>query len=209
MGLKDDASTDIEKRTKSFADDMTEVCAKLRKARMEAMEKGEKKGDKKDDKKKAAEPPEVTFAMERTPVTQFRTPADQAVELVKGSTKVCWSAHMADKARHVIMKADGKITWDPKKAMGEDFDAFKKKWAEAMKSNGLKNADGGDGWYNSDAFHLELADSKISKTDERAEACMDEYARLTREEGKKQNQAFEAKYAREMAPYLKKYEKNK
>jgi hypothetical protein len=67
MGLKDDASTDIEKRTKSFADDMTEACAKLRKARMEAMDEGGKKGDKKDDKKKVEEPPVVTFVMEGTP----------------------------------------------------------------------------------------------------------------------------------------------
>jgi hypothetical protein len=162
---------------------MTEVCAKLRNARMEAMEKGGKKGEKKDDKKKTEEPPEVTFQMEKTPVSQFRTPADQAKELVKGSTKVCWSSHMADKARHVIMKADGKVAWDPKKTMGEDFEVFKKKWAEAMKSNGLKNYKGEDGWGQGDAFHLEIPESKIAQTDKRAEACMDEYARLTREEG--------------------------
>ena len=28
---------------------------------------------------------------------------------------------MADKARHVVMKADGKINWDPKKTLGDDF----------------------------------------------------------------------------------------
>jgi hypothetical protein len=95
MGLKDDASTDIEKRTKSFADDMTEACAKLRKARMEAMDEGGKKADKKDNKKKTADPPVVTFVMEKTPITQFRTPLEQAGELVKGKTFVCWSAHLA------------------------------------------------------------------------------------------------------------------
>ncbi len=105
MAAKDDASTDIERRVKSFAEDMSKACAEIRKERLK-----------------------------------------------------------------------------------------------------LQDADGGDGWGEKDAFHLEIPDSKVPLTDERAETCMAEYARLTREKGQKQNTAFENKYGRELAPYLKKYE---
>jgi hypothetical protein len=201
---KDDASTDIEPLTKAFAADMTEACAALRKA---SMAKGKKGDDKKDDKKKAAEPPVVTFALDPSKATKGRTPAEQAEQVVANRSWVAWGAHMADKARHVLMKADGKVTWDPKKTMGDDFDAFKKKWADAMKSNGLKNYKGADGWGEGDAFHLELSDSKMAKTDARVVACLDEYARLSRQENKGKNEKFEKDYAKLLAPYLAKYEK--
>ncbi len=112
---------------------------------------------------------------------------------------------MADKARHVIMKVDGKVSFDPKKAIGDDFDAFKKKWGEAMKSNGLKNFKAGDGWAEGDAFHLELADSKIAKTDDRVKACLEEYARLSRKENKGKNDKFEKDYASDLKAYLDQY----
>jgi hypothetical protein len=195
MAAKDDASTDIEPLTKAFAVDMTAACAALRKARIDA--------------KKGGEPPVVTFALDPNKSTMVRTPAEQAKEIVANKSWVAWSAHMADKARHVIMKADGKVTWKPKDTMGEDFDAFKKKWADAMKSHGLKNYKGADGWGDGDEFHLELSDAKMAKTDERVVACLDEYARLSRQEGKGKNEKFESKYAKLLAPYLKKYEKKK
>jgi hypothetical protein len=209
-GDKDDASTDIEALVKSFAKDMTDACAKLRKARMEKTKKeaDKKKDDKKKDKK-TQDPPVVTFDLDKNAATKSRTPAEQAAEVAAGKSWVCWGAHMADKARHVVMKADGKVTWDPKKTMGEDFDDFKKSWADAMKSNGLKNAKGGDGWYDGDAFHLELPDSKIAKTDARVAACFEEYARLTRKEGKEKNDKFEQDYAKDLEKYLAPYEKEK
>ena len=88
---------------------------------------------KKDDKK-AAEPPVVTFVFDPNKATKCRTPAEQALEVVEGDSWVCWGAHMADKARHVLMKADGKVVWDAKKTMGDDFDAFKKAWGTVMKA---------------------------------------------------------------------------
>jgi hypothetical protein len=181
----------------------------LRKARMEQAKKEagkEKKDDKKKDPKKVEDPPVVTFVFDPNPVTKVRTPAEQAEQVVAGRSWVCWGAHMADKARHVIMKADGKVTWDAKKTMGDDFDAFKKQWADAMKGKGLKNAKGADGWFDGDAFHLELSDSKIAKTDERVVACLDEYARLSRQENKGKNDKFEKDYAALLKDYLKKYE---
>jgi hypothetical protein len=207
---KDDASTDIEALTKGFAADMTSACAALRKTRMDQAKKDADKGkkdDKKKDDKKAADSPVVTFVFDPNPATKCRTPAEQAEQVVAGRSWVCWGAHMADKARHVLMKADGKVAWDAKKTMGEDFDAFKKKWAETMKAKGLKNANGGDGWYDGDAFHLEMADSKISKTDDRVNACLDEYARLSRKEGKGKNDKFEKDYASLLKDYLAKYDK--
>jgi hypothetical protein len=105
------------------------------------------------------------------------------------------------------MKVDGKINWDPKKALGDDFDAFKKKWASAMKDNGLKNAKGGDGWFDGDAFHLELPESKLDKSDKRVTACFEEYAKLTRKDGKSQNDKFEKEYAKDLEPYVSKYDK--
>lgn len=213
-GAKDDASTDIEALTKAFAADMTAACATLRKARMESNKKAadktakDKKDDKKKDDKKAADPPEVTFILDPNSATKCRTPAEQAAQVVSGRSDVCWSSHMADKARHVIMKADGKVTFDYKKTMGDDFDAFKKKWGEVMKAKGLKNFKTGDGWAEGDAFHLEMADSRISKTDDRVKACLDEYARLSRQEkGGKKNTSFEKTYAGLLKEYLAKYEK--
>jgi hypothetical protein len=208
MAAKDDASTDIEPLTKAFAADMTEACAVLRKARLAAAKKGDDKGAKdKKDNKKSAEPPVVVFSLDPNKATKGRTPAEQAEQIVANRSWVAWGAHMADKARHVIMKADGKVTWDAKKTMDEDFEAFKKKWGDAMKSNGLKNYKGADGWGPGDEFHLELSDSKMAKTDERVIACLDEYARLSRQEGKGKNEKFEKDYAKLIAPYIKKYEK--
>jgi hypothetical protein len=210
---KDDASTDIESLTKSFATDMTDACAVLRKTRIAQTKKDadkaakDKNGDKKKADKKPADPPEVSFALSKNADSNCRTPAEQAEQVVAGRSWVCWGAHMADKARHVLMKADGKVTWDAKTAMGDDFDAFKKKWGEVMKAKGLKNARGGDGWYDGDAFHLEMADSKISKTDDRVKACLEEYARLSRKENKGKNERFEKDYAGLLKDYLKKYEK--
>lgn len=209
---KDDASTDIEALTKSFADDMTSACADLRKASMDKAKKEAEKAAKdkkdektKDDKKKETEPPVITFALDPGKDTKSRSPAEQAAQVVAGRSWVCWGAHMADKARHVIMKVDGKINWDAKKTLGDDFDAFKKSWAEKLKKRGLKNANGGDGWFDGDAFHVEMADSKIAKTDKRVEACFEEYARLSRKEDKGKNEKFEKEYASDLKSYLEKY----
>jgi hypothetical protein len=165
-----------------------------------------KKDDKKKDEKEK-DPPLLTFTMSQNSDAESRTPAEQAAQVAAGRSWVCWGAHMTDSARHVVMKADGKYTDNPKKVLGEDFDEFKKQWAAAMKSNGLKNANGGDGWYEGDGFHLEMPESKMKKTDERAAACLEEYVKLTRKDGKPQNKKFEDKYAKDLEKYIKKYEK--
>lgn len=209
---KNDDSSGIEVKVKAFAKDMTAEAETLRKARekliAEAKTKAKPEAAKKD-KKKAKDdgkPAVVTFSMSANKVSKSRTPAEQAKEVVSGKSYVCWSSHMADKARHVLMKVDGSASWDAKKAFGEDFDAFKKKWGEVMKKHGLKNASGGDGWPSWDEFHLELPDSKMKRTHERAKACLDEYAKLTRKDGKSQNTRFEKKYEKALKPYIEKYD---
>lgn len=194
-GLKDDASTDIDKKVKDFAKDMTSELVKIRKSKKAETGSG------------AASVPVVTFKLSTTKVSKSRTPAEQAALVVKGSTKVCWSSHMADKARHVLMKVDGKISWDAKKALGDDFETFKKKWGAVMKKHGLKNAAGKDGWPSWDQFHLELPDSKVARTNERAKSCLEEYARLTRKDSKKINSSFEKKYGKLLKSYIAKYDK--
>jgi hypothetical protein len=77
------------------------------------------------------------------------------------------------------------------------------------KTHGLKNAKGGDSWSSWGGFHLELPDSKMSTSDPQAQACLDEYARLTHEEGKSKNEKFETDYEKLLKPFFEKYEKKK
>jgi hypothetical protein len=209
-GGSDDASTDVEKFVKSFAKDMSASAATILKNAADKKEKDSSKDKGKDDKKAGKNddaPPEVTFVLDPSASTGVRTPEEQAGEVADGKSWVCWGAHMADKARHVIMKVDGRVNWEPKKVFGDSFSDFKKEWAANMKGNSLKNASGGDGWDDGDSFHLELADSKIAHTDERVKACFQEYVRLTREKGKDKNDKFEKSYASELKSYIEAAEK--
>jgi hypothetical protein len=208
--LKDDASTDIEALVKAFTKDITAEVEKLRNARLEKRKKNQDIIKNPASKKSTpASVPVVTFDLSPAKESSSRTPAQQAKEVVEGQSWVCWGAHMSDKARHVRMKVDGKLDFNVAEALGEDFDAFKKKWGEVMQRYKLKNKDGKDGWpEGTDKFHLELPGSKISRSDERALSCLDEYARLTREEGKNKNARFERDYVNLLKPYIKKYEKD-
>lgn len=210
MAAKDDDSTDIEKAVKAFAKDMSDAATKVLKDAADKKKKTNKDKDKDPKAKKDDDDPsEIEFVLDPSAATKSRTPAEQAAEVAANKSWVCWGAHMADKARHVIMKVDGKVNWDPKKVFGDQFSNFKKEWATAMKDNNLKNANGGDGWYDGDSFHLELADSKIAKTDERVTACFQEYVRLTREKGEDKNDKFEKTYASDLKPYIDAAEKKK
>ena len=206
---KTDASTDIEDKVKTFAKDLTTWSEKWLKDKQKASEKekDKKAADKK--KKKEKEVETIAFSMSNNKDSKSRTPAEQANEVVKGASYVCWSSHMGDKVRHILMKINGKVSWEPKDAYGDDIGEFEKKWGELMKTHGLKNAKGGDGWSSWDGFHLELPDSKMSTGDKQAQACLDEYARLTREEGKSKNDTFEKDYEKLLKPFFEKYEKKK
>ena len=202
MVTANDASTDIETKVKAFCKDISASATKLLKdaAGKDGKDKGGKaaapaKGaapakaapgkDKKDT------PKEVEFTLSKAAMTGVRTPQEQAKEVADRKSWVCWGAHLADKARDIIMKVDGKASFDAKKTFGDSYTDFKKAWGDAMKSNGLKNYKAGDGWAEGDSFHLELPDARMPKTDERVHACLVEYVRLTYEAGKPPNEKFE------------------
>ncbi|MGV8985033.1 MAG: hypothetical protein ACOH2H_01955 [Cypionkella sp.] len=198
---KDDASTDIDTKVKAFAKAMNDEMASWSKTRAAEIAKAEKDGKPNPSLKPL---PSVTFSVSQNKVSKSRTPAEQAVEVAAGKSWVCWGAHMADKARHVVLKVDGKVNWDAGKALGKDFAEFKTIWARVMKSNGLKNFKAGDGWAAGDELHLELPDSKIGREDERAQSCIAEYVRITRTAGK-QNAKFEKSYSKDIEKYAAKY----
>jgi hypothetical protein len=51
-----------------------------------------------------------------------------------------------------------------------------------------------------------LADARLAKNDARVLACYEEYAKLTRKDGKKKNDKFEKQFGKDLEKYLKKYE---
>ena len=82
----------------------------------------------------------------------------------------------------------------------KDFQSdFKKAFGAALKSAGLKNFKGGDDYAAGDEFHVELPETKLAASDKRVLACFDEYAKLTRKDGKDQNKKFEKDYDKEIA----------
>ena len=199
---KNDASTEIEPAVEAFCRSLNADLAKWRER--VAAEAGEAFGT--DKSCGVAYMAEVKFKLSKTKDSKARTPAEQAEQVARGKSWVCWGAHMSDKARHVIMTADGKVRWDPAVVFHRYFAEFTKKWGAHMKSNGLLNYNSGDGYASGDEFHLELPDARIDKGDKRAAACLKEYVRLTREEGQKPNAKFEKDYKKLLQPYLDEYE---
>jgi hypothetical protein len=146
-------------------------------------------------------PKDVTFSVSKNKVAASRTPEEQAAEVVKGKSWTCASSHMTDNARHVILKVGGTNYFglgDVKEL--KDFQTeFKKAFGNALKAAGLKNYKGGDGFASGDEFHVELPVSKLAANDKRVLACFDEYAKLTRKDGKAENKKFEKQYEKEIA----------
>jgi hypothetical protein len=142
--------------------------------------------------KRPEELPELKVKVSNLAVTKVRKPKEQAEQIVKGVSWTCSSAHMSDNARHVDLSKDGKYVVAPSKDLNADeFKAFKDAWNAAMKANGLLNYKAKDGYDEGDAYHLELPDAKLPTSDKRVEECLEEYADMTRNDGKKKNVAFE------------------
>jgi hypothetical protein len=146
----------------------------------------------KKDNKKPEELPELKVKVSNQAVTKVRKPKEQAEQIVKGVSWTCSSAHMSDNARHVDLSKDGKYVVAPSKDLSADeFKTFKDAWNAAMKANGLLNYKAKDGYDEGDAYHLELPDAKLPVSDKRVQECLEEYADMTRNDGKKKNVAFE------------------
>ena len=144
------------------------------------------------DNKKPEELPELKVKVSDQAVTKVRKPKEQAEQIVKGVSWTCSSAHMSDNARHVALSKAGKYVAAPSKDLtADEFKAFKDAWNAAMKANGLLNYKARDGYDEGDAYHLELPDAKLPINDKRVQECLQEYADITRNDGKKKNLAFE------------------
>lgn len=204
----------IETKVKAFAKDITKFLDGKRKAKEAKLKK---EGEADPDKKLV----KVTFAYSSGKGSISRSPEQQAESVSKGTSWTCAGAHMVDKARHVKMLygAPGKkakTSWDVAAAFGSKDEHFvtlsdlKTKWAALMKTHGLKNYKGKDGWGDGDAFHFELPDSKVPVSDKRVQACLAHYAKITRIDGKSTNSSFESSHWKKpLAPHLKKAEAEK
>lgn len=167
--LKNDASSNIDTLVDAFTKDITDWVAKFRK------EKTDKDG------KTAV--PNASFKVGPAKYgNQMRTPGQQAQKIVEINSWVCWGAHMADKARDILMWIDGKYdpNLTPDAAFGDYFGDFKKAWMDLRKSRGLLSGDAGnpEGWFGKDPFHVEVPDARIPNTDARVDECIKEYVRL-------------------------------
>ena len=199
------STKEADKRAKAFVDYMNKTYKKLSAdaAKIAKSGKGMATGKDLDYYKNF---PTVTFAVNKGN-TKLHSPQDKAEGLSAGRTQVCWSAHMVDKARHINTKVNGKtVNHTVKTALGVYHADYAKHWAAGLKTAKLRNWDNGLTWAEGDPPHVELPNSKIADfTDDLVKQCLTHYAKITRKDGKKKNTDFEKKYAKELAPYLKKY----
>lgn len=206
-----DTSATIVSKTKAFAKDITKFLTDARLKKEAALKKAGKDPDKILVK--------VSFELSTGKGSISRTPQAQAESVSKNKSWTCAGAHMVDKARHVKMLygAPGKkpkTSWDVAGAFGSKEQHFmtkpalQTKWKALMKKHGLKNFKGQDGWGEGDAFHFELADSKVPKSDKRVQACLIHYAKITRIDGKPRNNSFETGHWKtHLKPHIDKAEK--
>jgi hypothetical protein len=150
--------------------------------------------------------PTLTFAVSKNLSSCFRTPAEQAREVIippgKSSAKsyVCWGAHMSNMARHIIPTINGNSLVDGdtlERLLGPHLQWFIAIWKQKLQESRLKDAGGGVSWYKTpkfnDQLHVELPGAKIPQSDPRAKKCVLEYVRLVNSHQGRRNQAFEGK----------------
>jgi hypothetical protein len=155
--------------------------------------------------------PTLGFVVSRYRFSSFRTPVEQAAEVVANRSKVCWGAHMSNMARHIIPSIDGHAFTDGdrfERALGPHLPWFVAIWTNTLRSCGLRDAGGGTSWFKEpglhDQLHVELPGAKIPQTDARATACVIEYVRLVNNHQGKRNKDFESKCQPVLATHLSK-----
>jgi hypothetical protein len=115
--------------------------------------------------------------LSKNPTSGKRTAKTQAEEVLAGRSWTCNSSHVADAARHVGPKLNGKpfSTMSPlKKAVSaEDYDKFVEIYSAAMQRQGLRNfLKGADFLPDSkDPLHMELPDSRLPADDPAVLEC--------------------------------------
>ena len=194
--LRHDASTTIETQIRKFIRELERLCGELHVESLQR-KRAEVAAGTRASKVKPF-PKDIRIVVSKNARSLARTPAEQAAAVVRGGSWVCWGGHMSDKARHIILRIDGKPyyglgKWKTSKANKADFKAA---FSKAMKKADLRNFKGTRGFQSGDEFHLELPDSRVRRKSARAQACLEEYVRLTRKVGKPQNTRFEDKYGK-------------
>ena len=136
--------------------------------------------------------PEREVRVSDLDVTRIRTPVQQAELVVKGRSWTCSSSHKTDKARHVALYKNGTYVAKPSLDLTPlEYRAFTAAWNLSMKAAGLRNYAGKHGFNETDAYHVELPDSKLPFADKRVQEWLHHYARKTRDEGRPRNVKFE------------------
>jgi hypothetical protein len=188
------STPDIKALTRRFANELNNSLAAYRKA---VIDQGGEDSEN---------VPEMTVAVNDRKSNKVRTPRQQAELIVKGKSWSASSSHMTDNARHINLRKGNKVIVDAKRELTpEEYRAFVQAWNDAMRATGLRNFKNGTSYDHGDEFHLELPDTKLPFTDARVQDCLAEYARMTREEGKKKNANFEREG--KVKKYLTEYEK--
>lgn len=188
-----------------MADDIETVCKRMVADANSQLEKYEKEQIKKGVKKPAS----MRTFLSQYEKSKSRTGEEQAQEVLAGRSWTCNSSHMADAARHVGPRLNGKNYAEMKsfkKALSqEDYDCFVEIFGNAMKKQGLMNYKGTAGFLpdSADPLHMELKDSRLSGNHPEVEKCREAYAKATREDGKPKNDAFEKAEAKWLGAYDK------
>jgi hypothetical protein len=149
-------------------------------------------------KKGNAKPNSMGTFLSGCDCSKLRNGEQQALEVLAKKSDTCNSSHMADKARHVGPKLDGKV-FDSmskfKKALksDDDYACFVEIYGAAMKKQGLRNFGGGEGFLHAskDPLHLELLNSRLPSNHPEIEKCRLAYAKATRKEGQPKNSIYE------------------
>jgi hypothetical protein len=191
-------AADVHERVAGFVGDLNTALTALRNARLAELR--DAAPDDADAEAVTLPTIQVTIA-----AREERTPQTQARNIIAGRSWTCRSAHLGDNARHVLLRIDGTITWNPQTDIesnfGEDFyDDFVEDWNEAMADNDLRNFRGDEGWAPGDAYHLEMPVRNVPQN--MINECIAEYVRLTREEGENQVESIEELYEDEIQALL-------
>lgn len=211
----------IESKSKAMAVALNKAVTIRRDAKVVALRAEDAKAAKAPTTGKDAKPPLdpdkrvniVTFSVSTFTSSSKRTGVQQAAEVASQKSWTCSSGHMTDAARHV-----GMYYTEPGKArklankgadpFGSDekhfmtFAEFKTEWTKQMNALGLKNYKAEDGYADGDVYHVELPESRLSRTSDEVQKCLVEYVRLTREAGKAVNKTFEKDWKSELKPHV-------
>ena len=203
---KNDASTDVDTLARKLADTMTDIGNELQDERRDAIKTGKHKVSEKEAKYPVAV---VKFSVISKGMGAFRTPAMQAKAIADNKSWTIWGAHMADKARDVHLETKPDLRTDVLEFVFWDkFKEFRNAWVSERNALGLRSANKGDDkWYEKDPLHVEQEDARIDPNDKRAQACLEEYVKLTRNPKKEtkdyKNRSFEKEYRKQIEQVVK------